>query len=149
MRRARILLCVLATLLPAGGQGPRKVSAEEAKQHLMTAPEAVYPPLAKAAHIMGKVRLELDIDEAGVPTRVAVISGHPMLVTSALNASRQYRYRPFEVGGKPSKVQTVVEITFPAKYEQKEVDRENEFQKTYWPNFREGDAAYRRGDLAT
>jgi TonB family protein len=147
MHRALLFVFVLAASPPAIAQAPANVTAEAATQHLLTAPEAVYPPLAKTARIMGKVRLQFEIDESGVPTNVTLLSGHPMLVTSAMNAVRQYRYRPFEVAGKPVKVQTEVEISIPAKYDQKEVDRETEFQKAYWPNFNEGEAAYHHGEL--
>ncbi len=53
----------------------------------------VYPPLAKAARIQGKVVLYVDIDGDGVVQNISVVSGHPLLVKAAIDAVRHWRYQ--------------------------------------------------------
>ncbi len=78
---------------------PVSISAQEASLNLLHPVQPLYPALAKAAHIQGVVRLELLIDETGVVTP-RVLSGHPMLVQAALDAVKQWKYKPFEREGK-------------------------------------------------
>lgn len=146
-----MFVCALALLaaVAAIAQALPSVSPEEARQHLVVAPEAAYPPLAKTARIMGTVRIQLDIDEKGRVSAARVLSGHPMLVQSALDTARQYVYRSFEIKGKPAQVTTEIEISFPAHADPKAQAAEDEFQKNYWPEFDAGKAAYKRGDYAT
>lgn len=53
-----------------------------------------YPVEAKKARIQGKVLLDITVNEAGEVTEEKVVSGPPMLVKSALDAVRQWRYAP-------------------------------------------------------
>jgi periplasmic protein TonB len=52
-------------------------------------PNPAYPPLAKMAHVQGTVRLEAIISRDGTVQDLKVISGHPLLVQSALDAVAQ------------------------------------------------------------
>jgi len=72
----------------------------------------VYPELAMAARIEGTVRLVLRVDATGRVERVRLISGHPFLVKAAIEAARQWRYRPTRINGKPVAVAKRVAITF-------------------------------------
>jgi TonB family protein len=74
------------------------------------APE--YPPLAKTAHIQGTVRMEVVIDKDGTIADIKVLSGHPLLIESALEAVSRWRYQPTYLNGKPVEVMTEVEINF-------------------------------------
>src|SRR2546423_1102990 len=49
----------------------------------------VYPPIARTAGISGDVRLFVEIGPDGSPTQVTVLSGHPILKQSAVDAVRQ------------------------------------------------------------
>jgi protein TonB len=69
----------------------------------------VYPPLAVAARVQGSVRLECVIGEDGRVSEVAVVQGHPLLDAAAVEAVRQWRYRPTLLNGvRVSLVLTVV-----------------------------------------
>jgi protein TonB len=71
-----------------------------------------YPALAKQARIQGTVVLRAVIDREGTIQDLQVISGHPLLVTAALNAVRQWRYRPFYLNDQPVEVETQVTVNF-------------------------------------
>ncbi len=75
-------------------------------------PSPVYPQLARQARIQGIVRLEAVIDEQGRITDLKVISGHPLLVQSALDAVRQWRYQPTILNNVPVQVATTIDVNF-------------------------------------
>ena len=71
-----------------------------------------YPPLAMAARISGTVFLAATITKEGGVQNLHLISGHPMLVNAALDAVRQWRYRPFLLKGEPVEVLTTITVNF-------------------------------------
>jgi protein TonB len=72
----------------------------------------LYPPLARQARIQGNVVLHAIIDKDGKVAQLEVISGHPLLVQSALDAVRQWRYKPTLLNGDPVEVDTTITVTF-------------------------------------
>ncbi len=74
--------------------------------------EPSYPPLAKAARIQGQVRLQAVISKQGTIEDLQVLTGHPMLVTAAVQAVRQWRYRPYLLNGEPVAVETEITVNF-------------------------------------
>ena len=72
----------------------------------------VYPPLARQARIQGNVVLHAIIDKDGKVAQLEVISGHPLLVQSALDAVKQWRYKPTLLNGDPVEVDTTITVTF-------------------------------------
>lgn len=79
---------------------------------LITRIEPKYPDIARRARIQGTVVIGALIGKDGRMVSLNVVSGHPMLVTAALDAVRQWRYRPYVLNGVPVEVDTRVEITF-------------------------------------
>ncbi len=71
-----------------------------------------YPPLAKSARIQGQVLLQAMISKQGVIEDLRAVSGHPMLVTAAVEAVRQWRYRPYILNGEPVEVETQITVNF-------------------------------------
>jgi protein TonB len=71
-----------------------------------------YPPLAVQTHTQGSVVLSAVISRAGTIENLRVISGHPMLVKAAIDAVRQWRYRPYVLNGDPVEVDTQVTVNF-------------------------------------
>ena len=71
-----------------------------------------YPPLARTARIQGKVLLQAQISKSGDIQNLQVISGHPMLIQSALDAVKQWKYRPYYLNGEPVEVDTTIEVNF-------------------------------------
>src|ERR1700674_3454501 len=71
-----------------------------------------YPPLARQARIQGTVVLHAIIDKEGKVAQLEVISGHPLLVQAALDAVKQWRYKPTQLNGDPVEVDTTITVTF-------------------------------------
>ncbi len=132
---------------PPGKASVAYVTREEAQQHLLKRVEPVYPALAQASHIQGLVVLEVTIDESG-STKIRLISGHPMLAPAAIEAVKQWKYKPFERDGRPVTVKTKVDISIPEHIDQDDAKREAIFQKTYWPAERAGQEALKKNDYA-
>jgi protein TonB len=80
--------------------------------NLMHRVQPEYPALAKQARIQGTVVLRAVIDRGGAIQDLQVISGHPLLVQAAINAVRQWRYRPFYLNDQPVEVETQVTVNF-------------------------------------
>jgi len=85
-------------------------NVQQAKLINMVRP--VYPPLAKQARISGTVRLHAIIAKDGTVIQLEVVGGHPLLVQSALDAVRQWRYQPTLLNGEPVEVDTTVDVVF-------------------------------------
>jgi len=71
-----------------------------------------YPPAAKEARISGTVVLEAIIGKDGAIRALKVISGHSTLQQAALDAVRQWRYRPYLLNGEPVEVRTTINVIF-------------------------------------
>jgi periplasmic protein TonB len=75
-------------------------------------PDPVYPKLARAARIQGVVVLHAIISKTGEIQNLEVVSGHPILIPAAIEAVKQWRYRPFTLSGEPVEVETQITVTF-------------------------------------
>ncbi len=71
-----------------------------------------YPPLARSARIQGTVVLQAMIGKQGTIEDLRLVSGHPMLATAAIEAVRQWRYRPYILNGQPVEVETQITVNF-------------------------------------
>jgi periplasmic protein TonB len=71
-----------------------------------------YPPLARQARIQGAVQLQALISKQGTIENLRVISGHPMLSPSAIDAVKQWRYKPYILNGEPVEVETQITVNF-------------------------------------
>jgi protein TonB len=79
---------------------------------IITQTRPLYPPLARQARIQGNVVLHAIIDKEGKVAQLEVISGHPLLVQAALDAVKQWRYKPTQLNGDPVEVDTTITVTF-------------------------------------
>lgn len=71
-----------------------------------------YPPLAKAAHVSGTVVLHAIIAKDGTIEHLEFQSGPAMLMTAAMDAVRQWRYKPTMLNGEPVEVDTQITVVF-------------------------------------
>jgi protein TonB len=71
-----------------------------------------YPPLAKQARIQGVVVLQALIGKDGSITGLHVVSGHPMLTNAALEAVKEWKYKPYYLNGEPVEVETTINVNF-------------------------------------
>ena len=80
--------------------------------HYFMQGKPIYPPLAKQARISGVVHLNAVISKDGTIQDLKVISGHPLLVPSALEAVKQWVYQPTLLNGEPVEVVTQIDVNF-------------------------------------
>jgi protein TonB len=79
---------------------------------LILAPQPVYPPLAKQARIQGVVRIGALIGTDGKIASLRIMSGHPLLVGTAMDAVKRWVYRPTLLNGDPVEAVTEITVTF-------------------------------------
>jgi TonB family protein len=93
-------------------QAPIQVPPNSSPTLLVRKVAPVYPPLARQARIQGTVVLGIVINKDGEVRNVQLVSGHPMLAPAAIEAVKQWRYRPYISEDKPVDVETVVRVGF-------------------------------------
>src|SRR6195256_591216 len=71
-----------------------------------------YPPLARQARIQGQVLLQAEISKDGSIQNLRLISGHPMLAPAAIEAVKQWKYKPYILNGGPVEVETQIQVNF-------------------------------------
>jgi protein TonB len=104
-----------ATPQPVVKQAPPKkvpISSGVAQGLLISQVKPIYPPIAKAARQSGTVVLQATISKTGTIENLKVVSGNAMLQSAALDAVRQWRYRPNMLNGEPVEVDTTVNVVF-------------------------------------
>lgn len=74
--------------------------------------QPMYPANALAAHTEGTVQIEATINEEGNVVNPKVVSGNRTLAAAALEAVRQWRYKPYYLDGKPVEIQTQITVNF-------------------------------------
>jgi periplasmic protein TonB len=97
---------------PAIYKGPQRVSSGVQQANLIEHITPVYPRLAIQAHVQGTVVLEAVITTGGAVDSLRVVSGHVLLVQAAIDAVRQWRYRPTLLSGQPVEVITTISVNF-------------------------------------
>jgi protein TonB len=107
---------VAAPVVPApaveGPKQPVRVGGDVKPPRLIYGPAALYPILASQSHIHGMVVIDAIIDEHGSVVEEKVVSGHPLLIKSALKAVSERRYEPTILDGVPTPVDLRVEVNF-------------------------------------
>ncbi len=124
-----MIVCA-ALLAPGMLAQDRKQSSGGTQQSAVTSPEIVrvggniavanlihevppvYPLVAKTAHIQGTVVLHAIIAKNGSIKKLTYISGPPLLMRAAMDAVRQWRYKPMLLNGKPVEVDTTITVVF-------------------------------------
>src|SRR5215475_3138828 len=74
--------------------------------------QPTYPPLARQARIQGTVVLQAQISKTGDIENLQLVSGHPMLAPAAIEAVKQWKYKPYLLNGEPVEVETTVQVNF-------------------------------------
>jgi protein TonB len=74
--------------------------------------EPEYPVIAKQAGIQGTVVIRAFISREGTIERTQLLSGPPLLAHAALDAVRQWKYRPYYLNGEPVEVETQITVNF-------------------------------------
>ena len=79
---------------------------------IITKVAPIYPPLARQARIQGNVVLKVRISKTGDVENLQLYSGHPMLAPAAIEAVKQWKYKPYLLNGDPVEVSTTVTVNF-------------------------------------
>jgi protein TonB len=74
--------------------------------------QPAYPPLARQARIQGQVTLQAEISRDGSIKNLRLMTGHPMLAPSAIEAVKQWKYKPYILNGEPVEVETTITVNF-------------------------------------
>jgi TonB family protein len=97
----------------AEGNMPRiKVGANVQSMMIVNKVPAVYPPLAKSAHVEGTVQLAAVIGKDGTIMELHSLGGPALLIQAAMDAVKQWVYRPTLLNGQPVQVETTIDINF-------------------------------------
>ena len=89
-----------------------RISQGVTKGMLVHQVQPAYPGIAKAARIQGNVVLQAIISKDGSIQDLQLVSGHPMLVPAAIEAVKQWRYRPYLLNEQPVEVETTISVIF-------------------------------------
>ena len=76
-----------------------------------------YPSLARQARIQGTVVLQAVIGKDGRIENLQLVSGHPMLSQAAIDAVKQWLYRPYYLNNQPVEVDTEIRVNFTLAHE--------------------------------
>lgn len=106
----------------AGGTGTDRAAAQPRLQRvrlstmsegqLVNRVEPVYPKIAMLTGTQGAVKLHAIIAKDGSIESLTVTSGHPLLAHAAVDAVKQWRYRPYYLNGEPVEVETFITVNF-------------------------------------
>jgi protein TonB len=111
-------------ILPGGGTMPVPVAPRPApvaravrtsvmqEGNLVHRVIPTYPYPAKMARVEGLVLLSAIISKDGTIENLQVIKGHPLLVPAAIDAVKQWRYRPYILNHEPVEVETQIAVNF-------------------------------------
>lgn len=106
------LLPIILFSVSVLAQGAQTTSSAGPSLHIVKQTSPVYPPIAKAAHVSGEVKLQIEVGVDGHVTVAKVVSGPPMLISAAEECVKQWAYEPPMAAGKPVSTTTSVTIKF-------------------------------------
>ena len=78
----------------------------------LNAPNPTYPQMARIAHIQGDVILQATISKGGIVENLRAVQGHPILIQAAMDAVKQWKYKPYILNGEPVEVETTIKVQF-------------------------------------
>jgi protein TonB len=91
---------------------PFTISSGVAAGMLILKTPPAYPSIAKAARVSGTVVLHATISKDGKIKDLHVVSGPAMLQQAAVDAVRNWRYKPYKLNNEPAEVETTIALVF-------------------------------------
>jgi protein TonB len=98
--------------VPSVKASPYRQGGKVQTANLIHQVNPVYPQIARQTRIQGVVVMEAVISKEGSVESLRVISGHPLLLQAAIDAVKQWKYRPTLLNGEPVDVVTTITVTF-------------------------------------
>jgi protein TonB len=108
------LMASAPSSLPKPSLATIKVSQGVSQGLLIKRVQPKYPQSALAVHTQGAVQIEATINKEGNVVNPKVLHGDQILAHAAVEAVRQWRYKPYYLDGEPVEIQTEITITFKA-----------------------------------
>ena len=121
----RVALFTMALLIPAAAQAQEPVATVAAapmnrirlasgvlNRNALHKVPPIYPDGARLGHIQGTVALHILLDQNGKIEELQPVSGPRELQEAALDAVRQWTYKPYILNGNPVPVESLVMINF-------------------------------------
>jgi protein TonB len=97
---------------PDAPSTPQKISQSVLEGLIIKKRMPSYPMMARTMNAMGKVEVRIVISEGGTVIEAEALSGHAALRNAAVDAARQWVYKPTTLNGVPTKVETVLTFNF-------------------------------------
>ena len=110
--RASLILAIVFVLAGVAQDASRKVTKAEALEAAIAKPQPAYPVVAKQLKLSGAVEVEAVISESGSVEKVNIVSGNPVLTKPVADAVKNWKFKPFQVEGKPTKVLAPISFAF-------------------------------------
>jgi protein TonB len=107
-----IALAVFSLALAFAQDNPQRIGGNVMQSSLVSSVRPVYPAEAKQNRIQGTVRFQATIDKDGHVAALSVVSGPPALVQSAMDAVKQWIYKPTYLNGEPVTVLTTIDVNY-------------------------------------
>jgi protein TonB len=109
---AGIASSVTATVPRPGAVGTLKISQGLTQGLLIKKVSPVYPQSARQMHIQGTVELQANIGKDGNVTNVKTLKGDLGLARAAIDAVKQWKYKPYTLNNEPVEIQTQITVNF-------------------------------------
>jgi protein TonB len=106
------IMSTVAVSTPQPAPQKLKVSQGVSQGLLIKSVDPVYPALARKMRIQGSVELMANIGTDGSITSVKLLSGDSVLSQAAINAVKQWKYKPYYLGDQPVAIQTQITVKF-------------------------------------
>jgi TonB family protein len=91
---------------------PIELSSGVATGMLIQSTPPIYPPFARSTHVTGTVELHATITANGTIKDLRAVTGPVMLRQAAVDAVRNWRYKPYRLNNQPVEVETTIKIVF-------------------------------------
>jgi periplasmic protein TonB len=105
-------LVSLPTNTPQAAPQTLKVSQGVSQGLLIKKVAPVYPPQAMRMGVQGAVQLSAHISKSGDITNIQVLSGDNLLSQAAVDAVKQWKYKPYYLDSQPVEIQTQITMNF-------------------------------------
>ena len=89
-----------------------KVGGNVQSAMILNKVQPIYPPIAKSARVQGVVHLAAVISKEGTIQELHAVGGPPLLIQAAMDAVKQWRYKPTILNGEPVQVDTTIDVNF-------------------------------------
>jgi len=107
-----VFLAVTADAQRPDAPQPAQIEQSITKWYIEKQVPPKYPEKAREMRVQGAVVLKVILSKKGKIKEITVVSGHPLLVPAAMDAVKQWKYKPYRVQGHAVEAWTDVVVNF-------------------------------------